>query len=117
MRIFKTRTQAGDACNGGKVRLNGQPVKAAKTIHTGDELQFKKGVLNCTIQVLDFPKSRLAAKEVWKYYLDKTPDTELLKLKDMKYVPLVTREKGTGRPTKKERRTMDDFQEPDAGEL
>ncbi len=107
VRIFKTRSIATDACNGGKVKLNGSNTKPSKELKPGDKIEFKRAVVQHTIEVIGFPKSRVPAKEVLLYYNDLTPETEILKLQDMKYVKTERREKGTGRPTKKERRDID----------
>lgn len=107
VRLFKTRTQAADACNGGKVKLNGQKVKAAKDLKTGDEIEFKRGLITCTYIVTGFPTQRVGAPLVIQFYQDTTPETELVKLENMKYLQVVKRDKGSGRPTKKERRDME----------
>lgn len=107
VRIFKTRSLATEACNGGKVKLNGSNTKPSKDLKPGDTIEFKRGVVHHTIQVITFPKNRIPAKEVGLYYHDLTPETEILKLRDMKYVKVEIREKGKGRPTKKERRDID----------
>jgi ribosome-associated heat shock protein Hsp15 len=107
VRIFKTRSIATDACNGGKVKLNGSNTKPSKDLKPGDKIEFKRGVVQHTIEVVAFPKSRIAAKDVALYYNDLTPQTEILKLQDLKYSKVERREKGAGRPTKKERRDID----------
>jgi len=107
VRIYKTRSVAIDACNGGKIKLNGTNTKPSKELKKGDKIEFKRGVVHHTIEVIDFPKNRIPAKDVLLYYNDLTPETEILKLQDMKYVKVERREKGLGRPTKKERRDID----------
>ena len=107
VRIFKTRSIAIDACNGGKIKLNGTNTKPSKELKPGDKIEFKRTVVQHTIEVVSFPKSRVAAKDVLLYYKDITPDSEILKLQDMKYIKVERREKGMGRPTKKERRDID----------
>lgn len=110
VRLFKTRTQATDACSGGKVKLDGDNIKPAKELKIGDVLEMKKGPIHRTYKVLAFPKSRLSAKEVALYCEDVTPETEVLKLESLKLVMgQARRDPGTGRPTKKERREMDDY--------
>jgi len=111
VRLFKTRTLATDAVNGGKVKLNGQNTKPSRELKPGDTIEFKRGVLTRTFRVAGFPKGRVSAKDVPLYTEDLTPPSELLKLEDMKYLPLVKREKGSGRPTKKDRRDMGRFME------
>jgi ribosome-associated heat shock protein Hsp15 len=107
VRIFKTRGVAIDACNGGKVKLNGSNTKPSKDLKPGDKIEFKRGVVQHTIEVIAFPKTRIPAKDIALYYLDLTPESEILKLQDMKYAKIEQREKGLGRPTKKERRDID----------
>lgn len=107
IRIYKTRTLAIDACNGGKIKLNGSNPKPSKELKQGDKIEFKRGVVQHTIEVMAFPKNRIPAKDVLLYYLDLTPESELLKLADMKYIKIEKRDKGLGRPTKKERRDID----------
>ncbi len=107
VRVFKTRSIATDACNGGKVKLNGTNTKPSKELKPGDKIEFKRGIVHYTIEVIAFPKNRIPAKETSLYYNDLTPPTEILKLQDMKYIKVEMREKGKGRPTKKERRDID----------
>lgn len=110
VRLFKTRTQAADACSGGKVKLGGDNIKPAKELKIGDVVEMKKGPIHRSYKVLDFPKSRLGPKEVGLYCEDITPETEVLKLESLKLVMgQGRRERGTGRPTKKDRREMDGF--------
>src|SRR5687767_6652150 len=99
VRIFKTRSIATDACNGGKIKLNGSNTKPSKELKPGDKIEFKRGVVQHTIEVVAFPKSRIPAKDVLLFYKDLTPESEILKLQDMKYTKVERREKGLGRPT------------------
>ncbi len=107
VRIYKTRSIAIDACNGGKIKLNGSNTKPSKELKPGDQINFKRGVVHHTIEVVAFPKSRVPAKDVLLYYKDLTPESEIIKLQDMKYAKVEKRDKGLGRPTKKERRDID----------
>ncbi len=112
VRLFKTRTQAADACAGGKVKLDGDNIKPAKELKPGDVVEMKRGPIHRQFKVLDFPKGRVSAKEVALYCEDITPETEVLKLETLKLVMTQgRRDRGTGRPTKKDRREMDDFLE------
>lgn len=106
IRIYKTRSMATDACNGGKIKLNGANCKPSKDLKPGDKIEFRKGPVHYTIEVISFPKSRVSAKDVALFYNDITPETETLKLQDMKFIKVERREKGKGRPTKKERRDI-----------
>ena len=107
IRAFKTRSEATDACRGGKVRVNDCPAKPAKELHEGDLLKVRKGPSEFSWRVLAFPKSRLGAQLVGDYAQDLTPQAERDKLHAPVETFFVTRERGAGRPTKKERRTID----------
>lgn len=107
VRIFKTRSMAINACAGGKIKLNGTNTKPSKDLKPRDKIDFKRGIIQHTIEVIAFPPNRVPAKNVLLYYKDLTPESELLKLQDMKYVKIERRDKGLGRPTKKERRDID----------
>lgn len=109
VRLYKTRTEATDAVNGGKVKLNNANTKPSRELKPGDIIEFKKGIITRTYKVIDFPKNRLPAKEITAFLEDLTPDTELVKLEDLKYMQVVKRDKGAGRPSKKERRDMGKF--------
>ena len=113
VRLFKTRTMATDACNGGKVKLHVNNVKPARELKAGDILEMKKGPITRRYRVLAFPVSRLAPKLVEQYLEDITPETEILKLESVKFVSVVRRDPGSGRPTKKERREIDGFMLPE----
>lgn len=107
IRCFKTRSEAADACNGGKVRMNGVSAKASKTVKPGDLLEIRKGPVLFTYKVVADLEMRVGAALVGNYALNLTPESELSKL----HVPVenifLQRDRGTGRPTKKDRRTMD----------
>ena len=107
VRIFKTRAMATDACSGGKVKINEATVKASRKIITGDLIQVRKGVVKHLYCVLKIAEKRMGAKLISEFLEDLTPDEELAKLKSAQKQPIHTREKGQGRPTKKERRIMD----------
>ncbi len=117
VRLAKTRTIATDACNGGKIKLNQSNCKAAKEVKTGDTIELKRGIISRRFKILALPNGRLGAKLIENYIQDITPETEILKLEKLKYVSVVTRDPGTGRPTKKERREIDDFLEWDLDEM
>jgi len=109
VRLFKTRIQAADACKGGKVKLNDAAIKPSRELKPGDVITMKRGIINYSYRVIDFPKNRVSAKEVPLFAENITPDTEKIKLEDLKYIPVIKRDKGSGRPTKKERRDMEKF--------
>ncbi len=108
VRIFKTRSDAAEACRTGKVTINGSEAKPSKEVKEGDVLTVKKvPVMRFTYKVLGIVERRLPAKDVPTYCLDMTPQEELDKLNPPKETIFVTRDRGTGRPTKKERRDLD----------
>jgi ribosome-associated heat shock protein Hsp15 len=109
VRLFKTRTEAADACRGGKVKLNGDAVKAAKELKQNDEISFRRGTIQLTFRVVDFPKSRVGAKLVIKYSEDLTPPEDYQRDKLEKQYERPFFYTGKGRPTKKDRRKLDDF--------
>jgi ribosome-associated heat shock protein Hsp15 len=109
VRLYKTRSLATDACNKGHVLADGLPVKPSRHIKPGDVYKVRRAPIYRTYQVLGFPKSRVGAPEVPNYMTDITPP-EVLKLLEMqKDMVWITRDRGTGRPTKKERRDLDNF--------
>jgi len=111
VRIFKTRAMATEACSGGKVKINETAVKASRKIITGDLIQVRKGVVKHLYCVLKIAEKRMSAKLISNFLEDLTPDDELAKLKSSQKQPVHTREKGQGRPTKRERRMMDQLRE------
>ncbi|HTL82842.1 MAG TPA: RNA-binding S4 domain-containing protein [Bacteroidia bacterium] len=109
VRVFKTRTLAGDACKGGKIKLNGDAGKASKELKIGDELTFKWGIITKRIRVKDFPKNRITGKLVEDFYEDLTDPGEYERLKTMKEMGPPVFYEGKGRPSKRDRRKLDDF--------
>ena len=107
IRVYKTRSDATDACKGGKVRLNGADVKPSKTVRPGDVLSARKGAVTYTYRVLALIDKRQGAKLVPQYAENITPQEELDKLKSPVETFFLKRDRGSGRPTKKERRQMD----------
>lgn len=108
VRIFKTRSDAAEACRTGKVTINGSEAKPSKEIKEGDLLTVKKvPIMRHSYKVVATIERRLPAKDVPQYCLDITPQEELDKLNAPKETIFVMRDRGTGRPTKKERREMD----------
>ncbi|CAL1520504.1 RNA-binding S4 domain-containing protein [Chitinophaga sp. MM2321] len=112
IRIFKTRSQASDACDGGKVKLNGSSVKAAKPVSVGDKFEIKHESRKWVIEVTGLLSNRVAYPEAIKYYIDNTPEED-------KLAPAFTasvfqtgkRQSKIGRPTKKDRRNIEGFME------
>ena len=113
IRAFKTRNQAAEACKKGQVKLNGANAKPSKEVFGGESIGYRKNQMNIQIEVLDIPKSRVGAKLVPQYLNDVTPKEELEKLDLLKYARDSHRKKGEGRPTKKDRRDIDEYQDSD----
>lgn len=111
IRVYKTRTEATTACNGGKVRLNGADTKPSKAVKVGDEIVVRKGPVTYTFKVLQLIDKRQGAKLVPQYAENLTPVEELDKLHAPVETFFLKRDRGTGRPTKKDRRQMDDLWE------
>lgn len=107
VRIFKTRSLATDACRAGSVEINGQPAKPARDVHVGEVVKVQQGLTTRTLRVLATPPSRVGAKLVPGFCEDQTPPEEFEKAKEHRVQQLLAREKGSGRPTKRERRTID----------
>jgi ribosome-associated heat shock protein Hsp15 len=111
IRYFKTRSIATNACKKGHVKVNGQVVKPSREVYPTDKIELRKEQINYVIVVNDIPKSRIGAKLVDIYRTDITPK-EAFEAKDLlKYAKDYYRKKGVGRPTKKDRRDIDDFYE------
>lgn len=107
IRVYKTRTDATDACKGGKIRINGLDIKPSKTVKVGDIITARKGSVTYTYKVLDLLEKRVGAKLVENYALNQTPAEELEKLRAPIETFFLKRDRGAGRPTKKDRRQMD----------
>lgn len=114
IRLFKTRSIAADACEKGKVKYNGEQVKASKTVHVGDEYEVKTEARRWHIKVSGLLQNRVQYTEAVKYYVDVTPAEELEKLQyQASSFHTGKRLSKVGRPTKKERRDIDDFMRED----
>ncbi|MBP5302905.1 MAG: RNA-binding S4 domain-containing protein [Bacteroidales bacterium] len=107
IRVFKTRADATEACKGGKVTVNGQDAKPSKEVKGGDVISVRKGAIHYTYKVLLPIEKRQGAKEVEKYAQNLTPESELKKMNAPVETFFLKRDRGAGRPTKKERREMD----------
>ena len=110
IRIFKTRSLAATACDNGKVRFAGSPVKASRQVHIGDEYEIRTEARKWVIQVTALLHNRVQYQEAVKYYSDLTPEEE-----KQTHKPMVAafytgkRRSKIGRPTKKQRRDLDEF--------
>lgn len=109
IRVFKTRSDAAEACRSGKVSVNGTVVKSSREIKKGDTVQVRKGAVHYRYLVVEPVDKRQGAKLVEQYATDVTPQTELDKLVAPVETIFLKRDRGAGRPTKKERRQIDRF--------
>jgi ribosome-associated heat shock protein Hsp15 len=115
VRIFKSRTQATDACQAGRVSLNGHNAKPSANVQRGQTIQVKKEGFNLIYKVIDLLQKRASAEIAAPCYQNITPADEMNKFKDW-FVSNATgefRERGAGRPTKRERRDIDTFKDDD----
>ena len=111
VRIYKTRSDAADAIRNNKVTVNGAYAKPSRDAKIGDKIDVKKGMITYSFLVTDLVANRQPAKNVPLYCQDITPQSELDKLNVPRETIFVFRERGTGRPTKKERREIDALME------
>ncbi|MDG3583848.1 RNA-binding S4 domain-containing protein [Galbibacter pacificus] len=109
IRYFKTRNMATEACKKGHVSVNEQTVKPSREVFPTDNIKLRKNQINYQITVLDIPESRVGAKLVDIYRKDTTPKEAFEHVDLLKYSKDYYRKKGSGRPTKKDRRDIDDY--------
>jgi len=107
VRLYKTRSQAADACKGGKVKIDGVNAKPSREVKVGDIIEIHHNYIRRVVKVKQPAKNRVAAKLVPELMEDLTPATEFEKLEMIKQLNQEKRDRGTGRPTKKDRRTID----------
>ena len=109
VRIFKTRSMATDACRKGHVGIRDLPVKPSHSVKTGEVVEVRKPPITRSYKVLAVAEKRMSAQRASKFVEDITPSEQLELLEIQKSMSWFNRPKGTGRPTKKERRDLDDF--------
>ena len=109
VRLYKTRSLATEECGKGRVMIDGMPAKASREVKIGDKIQIRKPPIVRSYEVLAISEKRMAAKLVEGFVRDITPPEQLEILEMQKHMSWFQREKGAGRPTKKERRDLDDF--------
>ena len=107
IRVFKTRSEAAEACRTGKVFVNGAQTKSSREIKAGDSIEVRKGAIHYSYTVIEPVDKRQGAKLVDQYAENTTPQSELDKLIAPVETIFLKRERGSGRPTKKERRDID----------
>ncbi len=108
VRLFKTRKLASDACRVGKVQIDNVVSKAGKDIREGNVIDLRKEGITYTYNVIAIPTSRVGAPRVIDYIEDVTKEEELERRDFIRLTAKLNRQKGTGRPTKKERRDIDE---------
>ncbi|MBK6964302.1 MAG: RNA-binding S4 domain-containing protein [Bacteroidales bacterium] len=113
VRIYKTRTLAGDSCRAGKVKMDGIAVKPSRALKPGDVMTVSIGPLLRTLKVKALIHNRVSAKLVPESLEDLTPVEEYERIKFMHELNAEKRDRGTGRPTKKDRRFIDKLKDPD----
>lgn len=109
VRKYKTRSLATKEIRKDKVAVNGEEVKPSREVKVGDAITYRKEGIEYSLKVLDLPKSRVGAKLVPDFITETTSSEELEKRDFMRMMQSLNRRKGTGRPTKKDRRDLDDF--------
>ena len=109
VRIFKTRSQAAEACKKGRVQINDSDVKPSRIVQTKDILQVRKPPVIYSFKVLNLADKRMGAKLVPDFIEDLTPEEELDKLRVNAKGNFIFRAKGKGRPTKKDRRDIQKY--------
>jgi ribosome-associated heat shock protein Hsp15 len=109
VRVFRTRSLASDACRAGSVAVNEIPAKPARDVRPGETVTVKQGLVLRTFRVVDVPRSRVGPKLVAAFCTDLTPPSEISRAKEQSVQHFLAREKGSGRPTKRDRRLLDDL--------
>ena len=109
VRYYKTRSIATTACKKGHIKVNGDSIKPSREVYPQDVIEVRKDQINYKLTVNDIPESRIGAKLVDIYRTDTTPKEEFEAREFLKYSKDYYRKKGTGRPTKKDRRGIDDY--------
>ena len=106
VRLTKTRTDAAAACRGGHVRVNDRPAKPATTVTAGDEVRVRAGGTTKVVEVVRVIQKRVGAPDAATCFIDRTPKPSPEAL-----VPVARRDRGMGRPTKRDRRVLDKFRQ------
>ena len=110
IRIFKTRSLAADACNNGKVKYKGANIKASKAVNAGDQFEIKTEAKKWLIEVSGLLHNRVQFSDAIKFYIDLTPEEQKEKIQNASFVFNTGKRKSKkGRPTKKEKRNLDEF--------
>lgn len=112
VRIYKTRSMAAAACRKGKILIDELPAKPSRNVSSDDVIKVKKLPVVFTYRIKGLPGKRLSAKLAKEYFEDQTPSEEFDKLKVRELPGFGYRKRGDGRPTKKERRIIDNYKDP-----
>jgi len=112
LRLFKSRSLAAEACRSGGVHINQLPAKPARELKVGEQLTVRIGLVTRTLLVLGSPRGRVSAKQVPEYLQDLTPPAEYERARAISAQNALQRARGTGRPTKRDRRLLDDWLGP-----
>jgi len=111
IRIFKTRTLAAEACKAGRVKLDNQNIKPSHEVKVGETYQVSKGIERKVLKVTGLLENRADAKTVVDFFQDITPIEQTQAFKSMFHAPILKRDRGTGRPTKRDRREIDELKD------
>jgi ribosome-associated heat shock protein Hsp15 len=111
IRAFKTRTLATDACKAGRVKLDGQNVKPSHEVKLNEVYSVSKGAERRVLKVTGLLENRVDAKTAVNFYSDITPMEETQAVKSMFHAPILQRDRGAGRPTKRDRREIDELKD------
>jgi ribosome-associated heat shock protein Hsp15 len=109
VRLYKTRSLASEECRKGKVTIGGMNIKPSRELKIGETIQLRRPPITRSYKVIALTETRMSAKLVPDFMVETTPASELEILEVQKNMSVFNRERGTGRPTKKERRDLDDF--------
>lgn len=106
VRVLKTRPEATATCRNDRVEVNGLLAKPGRDVHVGETVTVRIGMVTRTLKVVALPRSRVSAKQLVDYVTDLTPPEEYERAKQARLEHMLARERGKGRPTKKDRREM-----------
>lgn len=109
VRVFKTRTLATEACKKGHVSVGDSTLKPSRMVQVGDTIQVRKSPITKSLKILALAEKRMSAKLILDFVEDVTPASEMELLEMQRHMRWSARDRGTGRPTKKDRRELDDF--------
>lgn len=107
VRLYKSRALATDACRAGSVAVNGLTAKPGRDVRVGELVEVRQGLITRTLRVVGVPRSRVGAKLVAEHCTDLTPESEFAKARMHRLQQTLARDKGSGRPTKRDRRLLD----------